>query len=249
VIDDGSIDTSVEIAARLLSTIPNGRIVSQRHSGVSRARALGASLVTGTYVQYLDADDLLKEGTLLARVAALERSGASVAYCDWQCLEESVEGRFVPGVVSNNVLSDRPEIDLLSHAWWPPGAVLYRRDLVEHLVRWNEELPVVQDLQFLILAASRGATFIHVNEVGLSYRVRQQSLSNRNPYAFLSDCYRNACEIERLWREIGPLDISRRDALRRVHRYLARVFADDVVCEDIYRRLQELEAPADGLAE
>src|SRR5262245_3491041 len=82
VVDDGSDDETVNLVER--HGRGRARVVRQERGGVSRARNTGTAASSGAFVQYLDSDDVLaRTDTLAARTAALEATGADVAYCDW----------------------------------------------------------------------------------------------------------------------------------------------------------------------
>jgi glycosyltransferase involved in cell wall biosynthesis len=223
VVDDGSEDRSAEVA----TAAAGGRLtlIRQPPSGVSRARNAGTAAATAPFIQYLDADDVLMPGTLAARVAALESSQADVAYCDWQRWQQGRDGAFGPNGVVQRILGDRPELELLDDAWWPPGALLYRRVLVDRLLPWREDLPVIQDARFQQDAAFAGARFVHVPSVGLRYRVHESgSLSTRDPVAFLDDCFRNVSDLQDRWQAAGTLDEDRRRVLLRGYSFVVRSY-------------------------
>ncbi|MEQ8558532.1 MAG: FkbM family methyltransferase [Henriciella sp.] len=73
-IDDGSTDSTPDIASRMAQTDPRIRVTSGKKGGVSKARNQGIELAEGRFIGFLDADDLLKEGSLAARVKVLEAS-------------------------------------------------------------------------------------------------------------------------------------------------------------------------------
>jgi glycosyltransferase involved in cell wall biosynthesis len=66
VVDDGSTDASVEVAAEYAAV----RVVSQAHAGPGAARNCGVELAGGAYVAFLDADDLWVETKLERQLAA-----------------------------------------------------------------------------------------------------------------------------------------------------------------------------------
>jgi hypothetical protein len=114
---------------------------------------------------------------------------------------------------------------MLKDAWWPPGALLYRRSFVDRILPWRVDLPIIQDARFQLDAALAGGRFVHVTGVGLKYRVHGgTSLSQRDPRAFTLDCFRNAAELDDRWRREGGLDDERRRALLAVYEHVARSF-------------------------
>jgi len=223
VVDDGSDDRSAELASA--TAAGNVTLIRQAASGVSRARNAGTAAASAPFVQYLDADDVLLPGTLAARVAVLDESHADVAYCDWQRWQRGEDGVFGPGDEVHRVLGDRPDLELLDDAWWPPGALLYRRALVDRLLPWREDLPVIQDARFQQDAAFAGARFVHVASLGLRYRVHEGgSLSRRDPVAFIDDCFRNISDLQQRWEASGTLDEERRRALLRGYSFVVRSY-------------------------
>jgi glycosyltransferase involved in cell wall biosynthesis len=242
VVDDGSTDRSVEIARRAGSAV---RVVTQPPTGVSAARNRGTVEATGAFIQYLDADDLLEPGTLAERMSALETAAADVALTSWMRWEQGADGEFSAGAVTKRALGARPDVELLTDAWWPPGAVLYRRSIVQRIGAWRMDLPIIQDARFLLDAALCGARFTHVEAIGLRYRVHgPESLSRRDPRAFVEDCYRSAAQLHDQWLRDGGLDDPRARALVRVYGYVARSLfpIDRARFEDVLDRIHTLDA-------
>jgi glycosyltransferase involved in cell wall biosynthesis len=240
-IDDGSDDDTVAIAESV-TDVPV-TVIRQKRMGPSRARTAGTAAARGAFIQYLDADDELTMGTLRRRLAALTSSEADVAYCDWVRWEPDAAGLFRETEVVADELSARPDVDLFTRRWWPPGALLYRRTVVDRIGPWREDLPIIQDARFALDAAVVGARFVHVPGVGLRYRQMPDSLSRRDPHAFVLDRLRNAQTAEEEWRAAGTLDDARRRALVEVYGALARsLFAyDRQRFHEVYTRLRELD--------
>ena len=85
VIDDGSTDGTPELIRSYGDRV---RAEFGPNRGASAARNRGTELARGEFIQYLDSDDLLTPDAIARRVAALQRSGADVAYSDWERLVE-----------------------------------------------------------------------------------------------------------------------------------------------------------------
>jgi glycosyltransferase involved in cell wall biosynthesis len=220
VVDDGSTDSSAEIVAR---KFPSARLMRAKNNGASHARNTGTRAARGEFIQYLDADDLLVRDKLMRQVHALENTGADVAYGDWQGLVLHENSGFKPGDVMQRKMEEEPEIALLVDFWCPPAAYLFRRGIVERVGGWNEQLPVIQDARFALDCALHDAVFTYCRGIMAYYRVHSQaSLSRRDPAAFITDCFRNACEVEEWFQNHGGLTAKRRAALIRVFEQVAR---------------------------
>lgn len=224
VVDDGSNDKGSDLIA---AKFPDARLIRTSNRGPSHARNIGTRIASGRYIQYLDADDLLAPGKLMAQVHLLEQSKADVAYGDWQRLEEQVDGSFYPGRLMQRLLPVDAEVALFTYFWCPPAAYLFRRSIVERVGRWKEHLPVIQDARFALDCALHGGRFVYSPGLMAWYRVhRGASVSRRDPVAFHRDIFRNAIEVEGWWKRYGGIHSEHRAALLRVYSYVAYVGFD-----------------------
>ncbi|PMB45139.1 glycosyl transferase family 2 [Fischerella thermalis CCMEE 5205] len=225
VIDDGSTDNTATLIRAFGSRV---KAEFTSNQGASAARNRGTELAQGRFIQYLDADDLLRVDALEKRVNALINNDADVAYSDWQRLEEGEDGKFHPGEVVARRIEDihaDPQIALFTDFWAPPAALLYHRRVVEKIGCWNESLPIIQDARFLLDAALVGGNFIYVPGVQADYRVhKKDSLSRRNPAKFVLDCFNNACQVEDFWKVNGSITPERRSALEKTYGQVARFY-------------------------
>ena len=77
VVDDGSTDSSAQVAA----ACPSVRLLRQRHSGVSAARNAALAMADGVFVVFLDPDDRLLPNALEVGVNCLtERCECGLVY-------------------------------------------------------------------------------------------------------------------------------------------------------------------------
>lgn len=90
VVDDGSTDGTAAAVRAIAESTGDGRItvISIANGGVSAARNFGAARSRGTYLSFIDADDLWTADKLEAQVRILRsRPGAAVAYSWVDCVD------------------------------------------------------------------------------------------------------------------------------------------------------------------
>lgn len=88
VVDDGSSDATAEIVAQISD--PRVIVVSQTNRGLPAARNAGIDASHGTYIAFLDSDDLLLPDFLERGLEALSsRSNPGFAYTDAYVLDEA----------------------------------------------------------------------------------------------------------------------------------------------------------------
>lgn len=220
VVDDGSTDGS---AALIADGFPGVRQVRIENGGASRARNVGTQLARGEFIQYLDADDLLVPGKLEVQLQALAAGSADIAYGDWRELRAKSDGTFTPGRVVARRIEGDPQIALLTDFWCPPAVYLFRRAIVDRAGGWDEAQPVIEDVRFVLECALQEAEFVYSPGLAALYRVHAaQSLSTRDPVAFIRGCLRNAVTVEERWCRDGGLSQPRLAALVRVYAQVAR---------------------------
>lgn len=222
IINDGSTDNTEEILKKYENKI---KYFYQKNSGVSFARNLGFIKSTGKYIQYLDSDDLLANGKLSIQVNALESNNADVAYGDWVKFKETNFNIVEIDTIVKKI-KRRPEIELITDFWTPLAALLYTRTIANKIGGWNTKLPVIQDARYALDAAINQAKFIYTPGVMGYYRVHETgSLSTRNRFNFMNDCFENAKQIDSIWRNEYSVDKEKKNAIINVLRYCVNEFS------------------------
>lgn len=82
-IDDGSTDKSNEIAAKFCEDHPEGEIqfFTKKNGGQSTARNLGIKKATGTYIIFIDSDDLVSSSHVEMLYTAVKTNNVELAMC------------------------------------------------------------------------------------------------------------------------------------------------------------------------
>jgi glycosyltransferase involved in cell wall biosynthesis len=147
VIDDGSSDGGGEVVRewgeRHASDGVKVELFVTANHGASAARNLGMCKARGEYIQFLDSDDVLSGRKLEVQVNALRESGAAVAVCDFEIMDESTGAREVKR-------NDGDLLWRLALGWSVSASTpLIKRNLIQERVRWLETLRIRQDMDFM----------------------------------------------------------------------------------------------------
>src|SRR5690554_2487133 len=92
VVDDGSSDNSYAIVKALSAKDKRIRLVQQKNRGACAARNMAFELSKGTYIQYLDADDLLSSNKIEKQLQALQqpKDESAIASCAWTKFQNKI---------------------------------------------------------------------------------------------------------------------------------------------------------------
>jgi glycosyltransferase involved in cell wall biosynthesis len=240
-VDNGSTDGTRNVVRRY----PTLRVVDLATPGLGRARNAGLDTATGTYVLFLDGDDLILPNKIERQVHILEATDADVAWEPFQMYVPEPGGGYVRGrIVRPQIGTDAAASVLTAEGWLQVGAILIRRRAIGDL-RFDETPGVFEDTAFNVLLATRGARFVQSgHEPGLLYREHDgPRLSRRSPAAFALACADNATRAYELWSNGGPLSAERRIEVAATFIFAARQLSstDRVAFDQIVARLAEVD--------
>ena len=217
---DGSGTRAREVAAQSPRPVT---VLDCAAQGANHARNFGYAQISGDYVQWFDADDLLEPDKIERQVAFLERNkSVDIAYCDW-----TLRRALKPGEALNMPFPLADESDqllrVLAHVWYPPLAYLFRRAAADRLQReeaWWPGRPLGTDIEYSAVAALLGLGFRHVPGAAVIYNdwSAGQMSGPGKPYAV------KAAAFAEIYRRLAALaeraDIAPRVAAR--HRLFLR---------------------------
>lgn len=243
VVDDGSTDDTVAVAEASGATI---KVIRQKNGGPASARNTGFRAARGEFIHFFDSDDLAAPNKHAVQLAALEATGADIAYGPW--IKGCFQGKqFIP---SNHVFQQKglPEDDNLIQSLlmnWSvvPHAALFRRSIVERAGGFPEDLFLAEDQMMFLSCLLAGARVVHTPGTIEFYREGDagkitESASGetrrlREWARFLLKA-RNACRAQGM----DPIDwFGYRCRLWEVHDDLLRVKCAEA---EVMRPLQEL---------
>jgi len=163
IVDDASIDDTLDVAGRWVSRLPNARLVAIAESrGPAGAFNAGLAAATGTLLVKLDADDRLSDPYLELHAEALAATGADIAYAGVRYF--GAESRWIAARPF-----DRRE---LMRENFINGSAMIRRRVWEATGGFRAELDHLgfEDWELFVHAVSLGMEAVPVDDCHLEYR-------------------------------------------------------------------------------
>ena len=204
-VDDGSIDDTLNIAKHLCSETNAIRIYQQNHKGVSAARNLGLNKALGEWVAFLDADDELESNALKVFIDAIETEVEAVCGKVSRGNHKSIDGgceHFFSESEKDDLLNyalSEPTDRLTCHAWFFKKSICY-----ENNIEFSLNLSIGEDSDWVLryLSVCRAVKFINYT----LYKMIVTSTSSTNTWK------NNQIErYQEMLTAIGKTDISQKE--------------------------------------
>lgn len=157
IVDDGSTDNTKEVVEKLKNIPDSGLVLKyiyQNNTGSQAARNNGTKAATGTFIQYLDSDDLLYSDKLEQQVNYLkEHKDCDALFGDWE-IEMQENKKLIKALPSDNFLYhffiERP-VAIFS--------MLMRKELIEKIGDWDITIKRNQEIDFHLRGVLAGGNF------------------------------------------------------------------------------------------
>ncbi len=129
-VDDGSPDACPELCDRYAAQDPRVRVIHQENAGLSAARNSGICAAKGSAIAFVDSDDTVSPRYLELLYTALEESGADMALCGVEDVNEDGSSQ-QPPVFTQPVQAGVFDGKALMHQFFTPASTCYT-------VAWNK---------------------------------------------------------------------------------------------------------------
>jgi glycosyltransferase involved in cell wall biosynthesis len=165
VIDDGSTDSTRNVVEAAFGTDARVTVLVRSHAGVSAARNHGIAASRGSFLTFLDSDDVMTPDRIERQIACLsDGSFDAVMGCQ----------QVMPG---DGPLPDWVERD--RDAWNRPYhmSILTAKERVLAIGGFDERLEVGEDIDFVVRLAAAGARIAYLEETIVIRRYFGDNLS------------------------------------------------------------------------
>jgi hypothetical protein len=211
IVDDGSTDGSVRIAADFAEKQPHlVRIIQQPNQGASAARTAGLEATESPYIVFVDADDRLLPTALATFSRAFEK-GADIAYGRAYWIAEN--GRRLAAREQDPSASGDPFVSLFEQHPTTSSVAFSRAAL--KACPWNTLLPCAQEFDVLARCAIQGLRFGFEPEPVAEIRDHRspQRITNKAAAIFSTVASHNMLGYRKALLESGTMTASRSSAL------------------------------------
>ena len=161
VVDDGSTDATAAIAASFGDPV---RVIRQENRGAAGARNTALAAARGTYLGFLDSDDIWVAGRPDPRLELLD-ANPEVAGVGGSCRF------FVAGAYGSRTIV----LDPMTAA--EMGAVILRRTVLDTVPGFDEQFAIAEDVDFLARIGEAGLRIDTIDTLTFLDRLRPGSLT------------------------------------------------------------------------
>lgn len=180
VVDDGSTDDTAAVVGRTATRDPRVRYVAQDNLGMSAARNRGIAAASGTYIQFLDADDALQARKLEIQVRYLEaHAEADIVLGAWGHWDgsDSLLGTRTSDPPLPEGAGERVVEALLRGNMIAVNAPLVRAEVVRAVGGFDERIGAHEDWEYWLRCALMGVQYARVSGAASMALVRRHRTS------------------------------------------------------------------------
>lgn len=173
VIDDGSVDNSLEILRKYEKKDNRIRVISQRNSGVSKSRNEGILIARGKYITFVDGDDTIHESMLDNMLKVAQYNDLEILFCGMSSKKSKViEVKYSIGdyceyinkIIEGNVQRSA-------------SGILFKNSILKkHKIKFEENIKYGEDMVFTIESIAKFKSPVGKIEDDY-YIVRERDLS------------------------------------------------------------------------
>ena len=233
-IDDGSTDGTQAFLRHEQEKFPSGfiKIFEQKNCGPGAARNVGIKNASGTWVAFLDSDDIWREQRIQRAIETIEKNPNVIVVSNNIC-ERYEDGSERELKLHEHLNKDESVfVQLYKGNFLSTSSVCVKKDIVERVGSFNEELRAAQDYD-LWLRLAREGSFIIIPEVFEEYSIHSGSVSQNSQLRY--ECL---LKIYKKYAHLLKRECSRHRAVLLAERQIAIIHYSlfrSMLCKKQYR--------------
>ncbi len=184
IVDDGSTDSSLDIVRQYENKHENIKVETQKNSGAPTARNRAFELSKGSYIQYLDADDLLHPEKIDLQMKILkDADDYTIVFGKWGMFQKNIENVIWKNLPVNKNYDDPRQflielwasgMAVIPHLWLIP------RKVIEKSGGWDESLAKNQDGEFFARVVFEASKIVFIEKsIGYYRKDNENSISKQ----------------------------------------------------------------------
>lgn len=176
VVDDGSIDSSVQVVCDLMQKYSNITLYQQENQNAAIARNQGIKLSKGTYLLFLDSDDILYKEAIAALVVSAETEKADLVIGKYKTIDKDSKVLQRCNVVDTDSVIEEP-MKFIGTVPNPSNKLYVKKIVQTNGLIWGN-VRIGQDLNFYLKYLSCCKKIATVSTYIYGWRILQGSISN-----------------------------------------------------------------------
>ena len=180
-IDDGSTDQTSTIISNYIpkASIPI-QLIEQENKGATSARNNGLRYANGEYIQFLDADDLLKPNKIARQIEIIKKANFPDIVIG-SSISENFEGRLITEKKYSSENEYNPWVGLFTTDLGNTCANIFKASLFKNGIEWNEKMQSSQEYEMMFQILKTNPKLVWDEAVNTIIRVRDTgSISKTN---------------------------------------------------------------------
>jgi teichuronic acid biosynthesis glycosyltransferase TuaG len=173
IVDDCSIDNSVEVIERIVGDNPKIRLIKLEHNvGSAQSRNAALEVTSGRFIAFLDSDDIWYTDKLEKQVEFMLKRKAPISFTSYELIDEN-------GASKNHIIHSVEkitQIDYLKNTIIGFSTSMIDIEMVGDNFRMRD-IRTRQDASLWITLLGKGFIAQGIDEVLMKYRVHSQSIS------------------------------------------------------------------------
>lgn len=207
IVDDGSIDNSLQICRKYENQDKRIKVISQINNGVSSARNLGLDNSNGKYIAFVDSDDYIEKNYIERLYNMIIKDDIDCVGCGYYRIYNSEK----QAIISNNPykidMNDfQKKILEVESGLGFCHMKLWKKECIQN-IRFNEKLKVGEDALFCMEVSKNMKTFYMINEPLYNYRVNINSLVKKYDPMYVEKYLNAMIEMEKYVKQIEAEEI------------------------------------------